>query len=155
MSAADSHRTHQGVPAWVLISAAALVLFTISSSFYARTTGVGRSSMEGATPFQTLQLRFEDKPDGSVAISDGSRGDVIYVIEPGVGGFVRATLRTMAQARKRDDIGTATPFRLIRWSDGTLSLDDPTTGRTVGLDAFGPDNAGAFAKLFSKREETK
>ena len=73
----------------------------------------------------------------------------------GNAGFLRAALRTLAQARMRDNIGPETPLRLTRWSDGTVSLDDPTTGRAIGLDAFGADNAGAFAQLFKKREETK
>jgi putative photosynthetic complex assembly protein len=155
MSAAHGQRSHQGVPLGVLIAAAVLLVFTVTASLYSRTSGVGRVALQGATPYQTLQLFFDDKPNGSVEIRDASRGGVIYVVEPGLGGFVRATLRTFANARKRGDIGSATPFRLIRWSDGTVSLDDPTTGRSVGLDAFGPANAGAFAQLFKKREEEK
>jgi hypothetical protein len=41
---------------------------------------------------------------------------------------------------------------LIRWANGTLSLEDPETGRKVPLDAFGPDNAGAFAAILDAAE---
>jgi putative photosynthetic complex assembly protein len=155
MSAAQTQRPSHGVPLGVLVGAALLIAFTMSAAFYSHVSGVGRVALQGATPYQVLQLWFEDKPNGGVAVRDATRGDVIYAVEPGAGGFLRATLRTMVQARKRDDIGPATPFRLTRWSDGALSLDDPTTGRTVGLDAFGADNAGVFAQLFKKREEIK
>jgi len=44
------------------------------------------------------------------------------------------------------------PFVLTRWANGTLSLHDPTTGRKVELDAFGPTNAQAFAGLLNAAE---
>jgi putative photosynthetic complex assembly protein len=155
MNAAQHERPRDGVPLGVLLAAAAMITFAIVASLYSRSSGVGRVEMQDGAPYQVLQLAFEDQPNGAVNVRDASRGDVIYVVEPGKGGFVRATLRTLAQARMRDNIGPETPFRLTRWSDGTVSLDDPTTGRAIGLDAFGADNAGAFAQLFKKREETK
>ena len=155
MNAAQHERPRDGVPLGVLLAAAAMITFAIVASLYSRSSGVGRVEMQDGAPYQVLQLAFEDQPNGAVNVRDASRGDVIYVVEPGKGGFVRATLRTLAQARMRDNIGPETPFRLTRWSDGTVSLDDPTTGRAIGLYAFGADNAGAFAQLFKKREETK
>jgi putative photosynthetic complex assembly protein len=155
MNVAQQQRPRDGVPLGVLIAAAALICFAIAASLYSRTTGVGRVALHGAQPFKVLQLRFEDMPNGGVDVWDAERGDVIYVVEPGKGGFMRATLRTLAQARMRDNQGAATPFRLTRWTDGTISLDDPMTGRALELDAFGPDNAGLFAQLFTRREETK
>jgi putative photosynthetic complex assembly protein len=167
MNAAQHERPRDGVPLGVLLAAAAMITFAIVASLYSRSSGVGRVEMQDGAPYQVLQLAFEDQPNGAVNVRDASRGDVIYVVGPGKGGyviyvvgpgkggFVRATLRTLAQARMRDNIGPETPFRLTRWSDGTVSLDDPTTGRAIGLDAFGADNAGAFAQLFKKREETK
>jgi putative photosynthetic complex assembly protein len=143
------------LPTWLLIAAAVMIFISIAAAAYSRYTGYGRVSLQGAQPYKTLQLRFEDMPNGGVGVRDAERGDVIYVVEPGKGGFLRATLRTFAQARRRDDIGSGTPFRLTRWTDGTLSLEDPTTGRGIGLDAFGPDNAGVFAQLFTRREEIK
>ncbi len=155
MNASQTQRRHSGVPLGILLAAAALISFAMATAYFSRVTGVGRVALEGAQPYKTLQLRFEDMPDHGVAVRDAERGDVFYVIEPGKGGFLRATLRTLAQARIRDAISAETPFRLTRWSDGTLSLDDPKTDRSIGLDAFGPDNAGAFAQLFAKREEAK
>jgi len=75
----------------------------------------------------------------------------LYIVEPGIGGFIRATMRGMARERHREGIGEETPFTLTRWTDGTVSLQDSTTGRTINLDAFGPTNAEAFARLFNDR----
>ena len=46
------------------------------------------------------------------------------------------------------------PFRLTRWSDGRLSLDDPATGRRIELDAFGPTNTAVFAHLMGATATT-
>jgi hypothetical protein len=37
-------------------------------------------------------------------------------------------------------IGPEVPFELIRWNDGTLTLRDSETGRTVELSNFGDLN---------------
>jgi hypothetical protein len=42
------------------------------------------------------------------------------------------------------------PYRLILWEDGRLSLSDTATGQRYYLNAFGIDNARAFAALFRK-----
>ena len=154
MSLAASPTPHNSnlIPKPLVIAAGVLMLFAILIAGLGRLTGFGRVESEASTPYWTLQLRFEDRADGAVLIRDAQQGDVFAVVAPGTGGFIRATLRTFAQARKRDDLGAQTPFRLVRWRDGSLTLSDPAIDRTVELDAFGVDNAGAFAKLFEERE---
>ena len=143
------------IPTPVVIAAATLMVFAILVAGLGRLTGLGRVESPTSTPYWTLQLRFEDRADGSVAVRDAERGDVFAVVAPGTGGFIRATLRTFAQARKRDDLGAQVPFRLVRWRDGSITLTDPAIERSVELDAFGVDNAGAFAKLFAEREASR
>jgi putative photosynthetic complex assembly protein len=106
--------------------------------------------MPAARAVETLALRFEDRADGSVAVREAA-GDMIYVVQPGAYGFIRSTLRGLARERRRADLDATTPFVLTRWSDGTVSLEDPDIRRRVNLDAFGPDNARAFAQLFDER----
>ena len=76
---------------------------------------------------------------------------VIHVIAPGTNGFIRATMRGLTRERIRSGVGAEPPFLLTHWSDGTISLEDKTTGRRIGLDAFGPTNSAAFAQLFTSR----
>jgi putative photosynthetic complex assembly protein len=54
-------------------------------------------------------------------------------------------MRGMARERHMHGIGMAPPFTLTLWKNGTLSLEDKTTGRAVELGSFGPDNRAAFA----------
>ena len=61
---------------------------------------------------------------------------------------MRGTLRGLVRERRLSGLGGQSPFVLTHWSDGSLSLDDPATGRRISLEAFGETNAGAFAQLF-------
>lgn len=92
-------------------------------------------------------LYFHDEPDGGVRIEDASNGATISMVEPGTGGFIRTTLRSLVHVRRSKGIGPETPFVLTEWDNGTLSLSDSETGKSVELHAFGPDNREAFAVL--------
>jgi putative photosynthetic complex assembly protein len=149
MSAAQTHPQAQaGIPRGILIGASALVTFAILASAFARLSDIGTLHMPQAKPVETIFLRFEDRDDGGVAVRDAATSDLVFLVQPGTNGFIRATLRGLAQERKRSSIGDVAPFRLTRWTTGSLSLDDETTGRHVNLEAFGPTNSGAFAQFF-------
>lgn len=145
----NSH--HDGVPRGILRSAGILIAFALLTAGLARQTDVGTLHMPAATAVETLALRFDDRSDGSVAVRDANDDRQIYVVQPGAYGFIRSTLRGLARERRRADFDATTPFTLTRWSDGTVSLEDATTRRRVNLDAFGPDNARAFAQFFDER----
>jgi putative photosynthetic complex assembly protein len=101
-----------------------------------------------AAPTKVLQLRFEDRPDGSIAVINYKTGQEIDSIQ-GEAGFVRGTLRGLAQERKRRGLDSGPPFELIYRADGRLTLFDTATGRMLDLESFGPSNAGTFFKLFN------
>ena len=87
-------------------------------------------------------------------ISDFRSGSMVEVLPPGTNGFARGVMRGMARERHSREIGSEPPFRLTRWSDGRLSLDDPATGRRIELDAFGPTNTAVFAHLMGATATT-
>ena len=140
------------MPRGVVIGAGALIVFAIGVTLFGRVENVGAVHMPDVKPYQVLQLRFEDRADGAVTIRDAADGAELYTVDPGVGGFIRGTMRGMARERHREDIGAEPPFTLTRWTDGTVSLQDQATGRNIDLDAFGPTNAEAFARLFNDRD---
>lgn len=94
-------------------------------------------------------LRFVDRDDGSIGIVDADSDLVIDEVAPGANGFLRGTLRGLVRERKRQSIGAETAFRLVGRRDGHLLLNDPATGRTIDLGAFGPTNAETFARLLT------
>ncbi|MBL8302363.1 MAG: photosynthetic complex assembly protein PuhC [Ideonella sp.] len=101
-----------------------------------------------APPVQSRLLKFEDRPDGRIAVIDARHGREVHAIV-GEAGFVRGTLRGLARERKRMGGGPEQPFELVSHADGRLTLHDAVTGRVIDLDAFGPTNTSGFAALLS------
>jgi putative photosynthetic complex assembly protein len=125
----------------VLVGMALLLVVT------ARLTGYQPAKPPPSSVVQSEDLRFEDQPTGAVAIYSSRDNRLVDTLPPGTNGFVRGVLRGLARERRADNIGPDLPLRLTRWADGRLSLDDPSTGRHVDLEVFGPTNAGAFADI--------
>ena len=130
---------------WPLMAMGSLVVASIVAVAAVRATGNGPVPHDAATR-ASAELRFLDRPDGSIAVVDASNGRVVDQVV-GESGFVRGTLRGLARERKRQGIGNDAAFRLIARVDGRLTLIDPATGRRVDLESFGPTNAGAFSRM--------
>lgn len=121
---------------------------TASSGLIAR-DGVPETSraVAGTQPIAQRSLFFSDANDGAVVVEDAATREEIARIEPGTGGFIRSTMRSLVHVRMREGIGAQTPFELTRWDDGGLTLSDPATGETRELVGFGDTNRAAFAVL--------
>ena len=91
-------------------------------------------------------LRFEDRPNGDVAVMD-CKSAVEITRYAGEQGFVRGILRTLARERMRRGIGSGPTFELIGHTDGRFTLLDPATGQRINLESFGPTNMTSFAML--------
>ncbi len=104
----------------------------------------------GTQASASRQLNFFDAEGGAVSIVDATTGEEIARYEPGTGGFIRSTVRSLAQARQVRGIGAQPPFDLTQWDDGSLSLTDTTTGKSVELGSFGSTNRAVFAALLER-----
>ncbi|WP_022721587.1 photosynthetic complex assembly protein PuhC [Rhodopseudomonas sp. B29] len=135
------------VPKGALIAAAAVVLFTIAAATTTRLTGIGYSHMTPPAMVESLDLTFEDSPDGAVLIYTAGDHKLIRTVHPGESGFVRVVMRGMARERQLAGIGQAVPFRLARYVNGQYTMTDLATKKVVDLSAFGADNRRAFAQL--------
>jgi putative photosynthetic complex assembly protein len=131
------------VPRGILLGAGAMLLFVLAMVGVARLDGSQASRPEGPA-VQMRLLSFEDHDDGSIAVLDAETGRVLAELAPGTNGFIRASMRGLARERRRADHGPETPFRLTRWADGRLTLEDPTNGRMVDLIAFGHTQVATF-----------
>lgn len=135
------------LPLGLLVGAGALVVASLLLVGIARLTGFKPEQPPVSTVVESYDLRFVDRGDGAVLVYDRSGDALVDTLPPGTNGFVRGVLRGLVRERNADHIGPAPPFRLTRWADGRLSLDDPSTGRHIDLEVFGPSNAGDFAKI--------
>jgi putative photosynthetic complex assembly protein len=132
-------------PRWVLMTAGGILAFTLISVGMVRLTGKGPDQLAAPAAVERALL-FEDRADGGINVVDFETGKSITVLH-GEQGFVRGTVRTLARERRIRQVGAEQPFALVARQDGGLTLFDPSTGKRVDLEAFGPTNAGAFAKL--------
>ncbi len=153
MSARAAVITRPMAPRAVIAGAGVLVALCLALVVAARLLHYRPAQPPAASVVQSSDLRFEDRADGAIAVLDASSTRLIYSVLPGTQGFVRGVLRGLARTRKAEHIGAAAPFRLTHWSDGRLSLDDPSTARHIDLEVFGPANAGAFAAILLASKE--
>ena len=136
-------------PRAALVGAATLIVGSIIAVTAGRYKDIGVTHMPTASIVTTRNLRFEDRDDGAVVVFDVDAQRQIERFAPGTNGFVRGVMRGLARGRRAEGIGSEPPFRLNRWSDGRMSLDDPSTGTKINLEVFGPTNAAPFAHLMS------
>lgn len=144
MSARASDPT---LPRGALVGAAVLVGVSLLLVGIARLTSYRPAQPAPSRVVVSYDLRFEDRADGAVLVYEDPTHRLVDTLQPGTNGFVRGVLRGLARERRARQVGPAPPFRLTRWADGRLSLDDLETGRHVDLEVFGPTNAGAFAEI--------
>jgi putative photosynthetic complex assembly protein len=135
------------MPRGPLLAIAALLLLVVLSVTGVRLSGVSIHEPD-AQAVAVRELRFEDRPDGSIAVLDARSGAQVESIQ-GEGGFVRGALRALARERRKHGLGAETPFELIGRADGRLTLNDPATGMRIDLESFGPANASAFVRLMT------
>jgi putative photosynthetic complex assembly protein len=152
MNHAQSH--DPTVPRGVLVAVALLIALTMALAGAVRLGLLPQSgdptasrAAQQVSPAQERLLRFTDRADGAVVVTDAASGATVQVIEFGKGGFVRATMRRMAKARVAAGIGAEPPFKLTRWENGALSLTDPETGREAEIYGFGSDHTQAFSDM--------
>lgn len=144
----------QPFPRGALLGAGALIATALLAVASGRLLGVGVVETPAPLPAASRELRFEDRADGAVVVRDASDGAVVAVLPPGQDGFIRGVLRGIARERRSHHVGAAPPLLVLRSATGELFLDDPQTGRRISLDAFGPTNSGAFARLLEATPET-
>jgi len=152
----DGHHHQVRVPRGALAAAGVLIALTLATVAAFRISGVDPIAQvpEPEADVDARELRFEDRPDGAVAVYEtgGAAGAerLVHVVEPGAGGFIRGVLRSLARARRASGISPEHPFQLIEQADGRLLLEDPATGQRIYLQAFGPTNVESFRTLMAR-----
>lgn len=140
--------------AWI-VSACALVAFSIASVSLVRLTGMGGTQLTLPAAIESRDLQFADGKDGAVLVYDASDHRLIEELAPGSNGFVRVVLRGLARERRLNDVGAEPAFRLTRYENGQLALRDTSTSKIVDLAAFGAANERAFARLMAAGRSDK
>nr|AAO93126.1 hypothetical membrane protein [Rubrivivax gelatinosus S1] len=141
----DNASRSQDLPRAPLIAIGVLLVAVIVGVAAVRMSGQTIRAPDGDA-VATRALRFEDRPDGSIAVIDGRDGALLDSVQ-GEAGFLRGALRALARERMKRGLGPEQAFELVARNDGRLTLMDPATGQRIDLESFGPTNAGVFARL--------
>lgn len=148
--AARQGRRTNVFPAWLLWATGALLLFTAGTVLFGRITGIGVDSVDPGRAMGVRDIVILKEAGGDVVVRDARSGLVIAEYTPEEGGFVQGSLRAFNRMRQVAGVPPEAVYRLIQWESGQVSLSDTVTGERVYLEAFGRDNAAAFATLLTK-----
>lgn len=135
------------IPSWAPLTAGVVLLAVLLAVAAIRLLNLPIHSPDAGAVL-VRSLRFEDRPDGSVAVIDARSGRQIESVQ-GEAGFLRGSLRALARERRKRSLGPEAAFELIGRADGRLTLSDPATGERIDLESFGPTNAGVYARLLT------
>lgn len=142
----DTH-VHEAFPGRAIAAVGALLVVTVAGAAVVRAGRLAAPPAPASMPPVTAEaaLRFADRADGAVTVTDARTGAVVSTLAPDSNGFVRGVLRGLARDRLSRGLDAGPPFRLGRDAGGRMWLQDTATGRIVDLQAFGSDNRAAFA----------
>jgi putative photosynthetic complex assembly protein len=141
-------------PRGALIGAGTLIAFALAMAIVGRMNGPD-TSLASVPQIAHRDLRFSDRADGGITVTNAETGAVVAVVAREHDNFLRATMRGLALQRERSGLGPETPFVLTRWADGRLTLTDPTNHRVLELEAFGETNEATFATLLTSSGPTQ
>lgn len=65
------------------------------------------------------------------------------------GGFITVIQSGIATERRKSGINPLLPVRIVEYANGRLVAEDPETGWSAELYAFGGDNKAAFERLLA------
>lgn len=142
-------------PAVPFYGVMALLAVAVSATVFGTTTGVGTVKNVLGQPVAMRDITITKLADDTVEVRDAYLGTVIQSYPAGEGGFVRGSIRAFARVRMADDPENSQPYRLIRWDTNAVTLSDTISGARYTLNAFGPDNAAAFAALLDADANNK
>lgn len=143
-------------PRTAVIGGVVIVALALVAATLGRIAGVGTGPVLGTTEtVASRELRFEDLGGGRAVIRDAGDGAVVAELQPGTENFIRGVMRGIARERRARGIGIEPPVVLTMDAAGNVALGDPSTGRTIYLNAFGPTNRDSFARLLVLNREER
>ena len=137
---------------WPIYALGMLLLATLAVVAWERVQHANAPPPVEVAALWERSLRFQDTPEGAIAVIDANTSEVVARYE-GEHGFLRGSLRALTRERALRNLGPAQPFQLVGHVDGRLTLRDPATGQRIALESFGPTNAAVYARLRDARPE--
>ncbi len=143
------HSRIDAIPKPIAFAALGLMAFALLAAIVSNAER-DAARRHALAPVESMRtLTFHDRDDGGVDVLDWRDEQRVWTFAPGDGGFMRTAIRAHAHNRRMAGLGGEAPFHLKKMVDGRLVLEDPATGKRIGLDAFGEAHAAQFAQLLT------
>jgi putative photosynthetic complex assembly protein len=142
-------RNPEMVPKALLLGMAALALSSlllVSFSVATQRPKVGVPS--ASTVVQEKWIVLEGLNAQAVVVKN-TDGTVLMDLPHG--GFITVVQSGIATERRKSGIDPQLPVRIVKYANGRLVAEDPETGWSAELYAFGGDNEAAFERLMAAR----
>ncbi|HMO08950.1 MAG TPA: photosynthetic complex assembly protein PuhC [Paracoccaceae bacterium] len=140
-------REREMIPRVLVRAMFALALASLAIVTYARLTDrptVGQPAAAEAVTERVIALVGGGAQAVRVLDADGA-----LLADLAHGGFITVIQNGLMTVRRRHGIDPALPVRLVEYANGRTTIEDPLTGWSVELYAFGADNLAAFRRILS------
>ena len=137
------------IPTALLRGMLALALVTLAITTVAVVTDrptVGQPKASEVVASRAIILEGLDAQAVTVRNTDGS-----VLMDLPHGGFVTVIQNGLATERRKHQVDPLKPVRIVEYQNGRLAVEDPETGWSIELYAFGQDNKAAFERLLDQK----
>ncbi len=142
-------RNPEMVPKALLLGMAALALASLVLVSYSVATQRPKVGVPAAsTIVQEKWIVLEGLNAQAVVVKD-TDGTVIMDLPHG--GFITVVQSGIATERRKSGIDPRLPVRIVKYANGRLVAEDPETGWSAELYAFGGYNKAAFERLMATK----
>jgi putative photosynthetic complex assembly protein len=143
------NRDREMVPRTLLRAMFGLAMASLAITSFAVLTG--REPVAQPQPAEVLRERWivlegHDAQAVTVRNPDGT-----ILLDLPHGGFVTVIQSGLATERKKHNVDPLKPVRIVDYANGRLAVEDPETGWSIELYAFGQDNKAAFERLLDQK----
>ncbi len=129
------------------LAAIAFVVISVVAIVFSRYTEIGTLRVPETRPIAMRDIVLMETPDDTLHVIDARTGKRLLEGAPGTEGFIRGTMRGLGRLRMQRGGPVDAPWRVISWSDGSVTLSDTTTGQSITLNAFGASNLASFSRF--------
>jgi putative photosynthetic complex assembly protein len=143
------NRDKEMVPRVLLWAMFGLAMSALAITSFAVLTGRERVAQPAPAEVQReLWIVMEGHNAQAVTVrnTDGS-----VLLDLPHGGFVTVIQNGLATERRKHGLDPRSPVRIVEYTNGRLAAEDPLTGWSVELYAFGGDNKAAFERLLDQK----
>ena len=143
------NRDKEMVPRTLLWAMFGLAMASLAITTFAVVTGrepVAQPQAAEVVRDRWIVLEGHDAQAVTVRNTDGS-----VMLDLPHGGFVTVIQNGLMTERRKHKVDPLLPVRIVEYANGRLAVEDPETGWSIELYAFGKDNKAAFERLLDQK----